>query len=357
MRHAWATSGPGLTGASHAAVRVRTAEVGLAATSALVSAAPRPCVCLRSREHRVEHGGREPAGLRVLARRVVAAEEGARPRPGARPPWPKRGRGAAARARARRGARARRPRRSRRAPRGRAVAERGELAARNGAQRASSPGVGRLPGGTQRQAFVTYAPGSAEAVVPRARGRLRREAGAVQRGVEEVARAVAGEHAPGAVRAVRPGASPRSTIRAAGSPNPGTPRPSTPPRGRPRALARDLLAPRDEPRAGAAGGDLSRERGEREGAIGVATVTAILAWRRRGAPGKRGAPRPPGARGRGRARTSARPPPRGAAIALLALDPPLRVVDLALRDGVRHPFIPTAAAYASLAFAFCFASS
>ena len=74
----------------------------------------------------------------------------------------------------------------------------------------------------------------AQAVVGVDRGRLVREAGAVQRGEQPVARAVAREHAPGAVAAVRRRREPEHVhARVAGrrsrAPDgPSTPRPETP---------------------------------------------------------------------------------------------------------------------------------
>ena len=87
---------------------------------------------------------------------------------------------------------------------------------------------------------------------------------AMQRGEQEVARAVAGEHAAGAVGAVRGRREPEhehARGRVAEARDRAAPVVLVAER---RALlARDPLAPLDEARAGAAGGDLGLERGER----------------------------------------------------------------------------------------------
>jgi hypothetical protein len=123
-----------------------------------------------------------------------------------------------------------------------------------------SPGVGLLAGGAQRTAAVIQAPRRARP------SPACREVGWVQSGEQEVARAVAGEHAPGAVRAVRRG-------RQAEDQDPGggiaEARDRAPPvllagERRP-LLARDALAPLDQPRARAAADDLRLEGLKRAG--------------------------------------------------------------------------------------------
>ena len=103
-----------------------------------------------------------------------------------------------------------------------------------------------------------------QAVVAVLGGRLVGEAGAVQRGEQEVARAVAGEDAAGAVGAVRgrrqaEDQHARRRVAEAGD----RAAPVVPVAERRALLARDELAPLDEPRAGAAGRDLGFERLER----------------------------------------------------------------------------------------------
>ena len=95
------------------------------------------------------------------------------------------------------------------------------------------------------------------------RGRLVGEAGAVQGGEQEVAGAVAREHATRAVGAVRGRGEPedqhaRGRVAEAGD----RAAPVRPVAERGALLARDRLAPLDQPRAGAAGGDLRLEGGE-----------------------------------------------------------------------------------------------
>ena len=90
------------------------------------------------------------------------------------------------------------------------------------------------------------------------------EAGAVQRGEEEVARPVAGEHPAGAVRAVggrRQAEQQHARVRVAEARQRAAPV-GLAGEGRP-LLARDPLAPGDEPRAAPAGRDPGLEVGER----------------------------------------------------------------------------------------------
>jgi hypothetical protein len=110
---------------------------------------------------------------------------------------------------------------------------------------------GRDPGVAQR-----------EAVAGVQRRRLVGEAGTVQRGEEEVARAVAGEDPAGAVRAVggrREAEDHHGRARIAEAGDRSAPVLLVAERGA--LLARDELAPRDEPRAAPAGDDLALERG------------------------------------------------------------------------------------------------
>ena len=148
--------------------------------------------------------------------------------PGCSAPWPNRGRG--------RGAGPPSSARSaqRRLPRERAEADHHARRARaarpraraTSAQSSRSSGSGLLAGGAQRTAAVMQQSRSSSPSSRCDRRRLVREARAVQRGEQEVARAVAGEHrarcgcAPCAA-----GARPRSSTRAAGSPKPGIGRP------------------------------------------------------------------------------------------------------------------------------------
>ena len=180
----------------------------------------------------------------------VVAE--ARPRPRVRQAAP------------RRAAAARRPRRSRRGRRraGRAAAGRAPRTD-HGRQASRSSGVGRFAGGAQRTAAAIQASRSAS---PSPRWV---EVGWLAKPVrcsdaeQPVARAVAGEHAAGAVAAVRRGreaVDQHARLRVAEA---GDRRAPVLLVGvRRAALARDLLAPRDEPRAAAADDDPRLERGE-----------------------------------------------------------------------------------------------
>ena len=139
---------------------------------------------------------------------------------------------------------------------GRAAAARARGTA--GTCRARS-GVGLFAGGAQRTAAAMYASCSSSPSSSADRLGLIREAGAVQRREQEVARAVAGEHPAGAVAAVRGGREPDDAATGpAGSPKPGhrsAPVLLVAERGP--LLARDLLPPRDQPRARPARDDLA----------------------------------------------------------------------------------------------------
>src|SRR5438874_9692736 len=102
-----------------------------------------------------------------------------------------------------------------------------------------------------------------EPVVAAHAGRLIGEAGPVQRRIEEVAAAIAGDHPPRPVAAVRrrrepDDEQPRSRISEAGQ----RARPVRPVAKPPDLDPRDLLAPGDQARAGAALGDLAVQRAQ-----------------------------------------------------------------------------------------------
>ena len=141
-------------------------------------------------------------------------------------------------------------------PRARRPARRSSSASsrsRYGRHVSRSSGVGLFAGGAQRTGAVIQTPVELEAVVGRIELRLVGEAGAVQGGVEPVARAVAGEHAPGAVGPVGGGREP-DDARPARRDRRTRDRPApvllVPERGP--LLGRDLLAPRHQARARAA---------------------------------------------------------------------------------------------------------
>ena len=142
--------------------------------------------------------------------------------------------------------------------------EQRELAVRGTARTSSrSAGVGLLAGGAQRTAAATYASSSSSPSSRATDVGLVREAAPDERREEEVARAVAGEHPPGAVAAVRGGARPTISTRARRIAEPGNrAAPVVLVAERRALLARDLLAPCDEARTRAASRDLARERGE-----------------------------------------------------------------------------------------------
>ena len=149
---------------------------------------------------------------------------------------------------------------------------------RKGAHVSRSVGVGLLAGGAQRTAAAMYA---SVRVSPSS---ARREAGRSARPTSwSAAHRKSPEASPVKTRPVRlppwaAGASPSSRIRASGSPKPGSGRPQYGLVAEPGdLLAGDPLAPRDEPRAAAAGDDLRGQRGEGR-PIGHATLrpTAYL---------------------------------------------------------------------------------
>ena len=160
---------------------------------------PSPARSLAPAEHGVQHRLREPAGEGVLLARVVGAEQHG---PAVDRRARRRGRSAAWAAR--RAAGRRRPRRT---------GPRHTITRTAGSSSSSSRRVGqavvallgqRLVGG--RRAAHRRAPRTRRCSRSRRPAwtdvRLVREAGAVQRGEQPVARAVAGEHAAGAVAAV-----------------------------------------------------------------------------------------------------------------------------------------------------------
>ncbi len=105
--------------------------------------------------------------------------------------------------------------------------------------------------------------------------RLVREPGPVQGGEEEVAAAVAGEHPARAVRAVRGRGEPEQQhagLRVAEAVDRPAPVLLVAERGA--LLARDLLAPGDEPRAAAARVDLGRERVEAHAGVAAAACSS-----------------------------------------------------------------------------------
>ena len=152
------------------------------------------------------------------------------------------------------------PRRWPRAPAPPAAPTSASSRRRKPAQASSSAGAGRLPGGTQRTALLTKAPVQREPVAAGARRRRRGQPGPVERRVEEVARAVAGEHAAGPVGAVGAGGQAEQDERRAGL---AEARHRAAPVGLlgvgPPLHAGHLLAPGGEPRAGPAGDDLGGE--------------------------------------------------------------------------------------------------
>ena len=126
-----------------------------------------------------------------------------------------------------------------------------------------SAGVGLFAGGAHLTTAVTYAPVSRRPS-PAMHGRgLVREAGAVKRREQPVARPVAGEHAARAVAAVGGGREAdhdheRARVAEAGQ----RPGPVALAAVAARRIGGDGLAPRDQPRAQAAGFDLGGEPGE-----------------------------------------------------------------------------------------------
>ena len=186
---------------------------------------PRPCA---AGEDVVEHRRGEPAGERVLLARVIAAEQ--------RDLADGSDRRAVAELRRRRpddtaGARTivqRRPparsRRARRSPARRHAVSR-HSASSHGAHVARSAGVGALAGGAHRTAAATRVSLSANPSAASTHSRLVRQPGAVQRGEQEVAGPVAGEHPAGAVGAVRGRRQPDDHHPRPRRPQPGTGRP------------------------------------------------------------------------------------------------------------------------------------
>jgi len=103
-----------------------------------------------------------------------------------------------------------------------------------------------------------------QAVVARGARGLAGEAGAMERGEEEVARAIPGEDTPGAVRAVRGGRETENRDPRPRVAEPGDRSPPVPLAGiRGALLARNLLPPGDQPRAAPAALDLLGQRRER----------------------------------------------------------------------------------------------
>ena len=210
--------------------------------------------------------GREPAGERVLLARMERAEHGDRPArhfEQVREPGPA-GRERAAELVATRAAPTTPPRsRTRRARRSPRTCSRSSSSRRrNGAHSSRSAGVGLFAGGAQRTAAAMYASCSTSPSSTRDRRRLVREAAPEHRREQEVAGAVAGEHAAGAVAAVRGGREPddeHAGARVAEARAPAGPSRSSS-RNDARFSRADLLAPLDEPRARAALRDLARER-------------------------------------------------------------------------------------------------
>ena len=217
-----------------------------------------------ARQHRVEHRRGEPPGERVLLGHVERADQREPLDRGLSAPWPNFGLGAD-----------RRPARAaaqRRVPADRARGTAARARCVSSASSASMPR--RAVGALGRQRLVLRrralhrrgdeAVRQPQAVAAVHRRRLVGVAGAVQRGVQEVPRAVAGEHAAGAVGAVRGGGEADDhEPRAAGRRSPARAAPSTPRRRTPRA-SRGRPARATRPAAGSAGTRRPRARCARQ---------------------------------------------------------------------------------------------